>query len=135
MAKVTLKGDAKLTNLKQAVETATEQSLDEIGARAVELIREELTSGPRSTALVPDAPSADWTDQLAASLGYQVHGDGKGVSVTADAFYAQLLELGTLETPPRPFIGPVLTRLKPEIDAIVARAFGSQGKDLKGSGT
>ncbi len=137
MTKTKITGDVKLSGLKTAIEDTVAEALDEIGVRAVELIREELQSGARSGKLVerrgrphqasaPGEAPANWSGALAASLDYEA--GQTSVRVFADQPYGDYLEYGTLRVAPRPFIGPVMERLAPEINAIVARAFDKSGK-------
>ncbi|MBN4046379.1 hypothetical protein JYU02_00080 [bacterium AH-315-P15] len=137
MAKIKISGEVKLTALKTALEETTAAALDEIGARAVEMIREELEQGARSGKLVtrngrlhrgsaPGEPPASWSGALAASLGYKV--EGNAVHVVSGEPYGAYLEYGTMEIAPRPFIGPVMQRLAPEIEAILSRAFEAKGQ-------
>ncbi len=132
----------KTAALKTEVKASMTDALDVIGARAVELIREELENASHSgkvytikgrlhQASAPDEPPAEYSGKLAASLSYDVDGERGQVTVGSSEPYGAYLEFGTVNMAPRPFIGPVTEALAPEIQQIVEAAFAKTATPTK----
>jgi len=106
-------------------------SLEIIGAKAIELIQDELAAASRSNKIYnidgrahqvsasEDMP-AEYSGTLAASLKFEVDTETSHLRVFSETPYAAYLEFGTMNMAPRPFIAPVMERLEPEIQAILS---------------